>query len=71
MSHAYRAGWLGRTVEVLFEEKKERNGKTYWIGHTPQYIKVAKEAAPSENLGNQIVQGTILGFLEEDIMLLK
>ena len=71
MSHAYRTGWLGREAEVLFEEKKEIDGKNYWIGHTPQYIKAAKEAAGTENLGNQIQRGIIAGFLEEDIMLLK
>lgn len=71
MSHDYRAGWLGREAAVLFEEKKEKDGKTYWIGHTPQYIKAAKEIVGAENLGNQIRRETIAGFLEEDIMLLK
>lgn len=71
MSHNYRTGWLGREAEVLFEEKKEKDGKIYWIGYTPQYIKAAKEAVSTENLGNQIQRGTIAGFLEEDIMLLK
>ena len=71
MSHNYRTGWLGREAEVLFEEKKEKDGKIYWVGHTPQYIKAAKEAVSTENLGNQIQRGTIAGFLEEDIMLLK
>lgn len=71
MSHAYRAGWIGKTVEVLFEEQKEREGKIYWIGHTPQYVRVAKESDAAENLGNQIVLGTAWGFLEEDILLLK
>ncbi len=71
MSHAYRSGWIGSTVEVLFEEQKERDGRMYWIGHTSQYVKVAKESVSSENLGNQIVAGTVSGFLEEDILLLK
>ncbi|MBD5489694.1 MAG: tRNA (N(6)-L-threonylcarbamoyladenosine(37)-C(2))-methylthiotransferase MtaB [Lachnospiraceae bacterium] len=71
MSHNYRTGWLGREAEVLFEEKKEKDGKIYWVGYTPQYIKAAKEAVSTENLGNQIQRGTIAGFLEEDIMLLK
>lgn len=71
MSHAYRSGWIGSTVKVLFEEQKERDGRIYWIGHTPQYVKVAKESVSSENLGNQIVSGTVSGFLEEDILLLK
>lgn len=71
MSHSYREKWINREAEVLFEEKKQLNGRTYWIGHTPQYIKVAKEAEESVNLSNQILRGTIAGFFTEDIMLLK
>ena len=71
MSHAYRTGFVGREAEVLFEEKKEKDGRTFWIGHTPQYVKVAKETDSSQNLGNQIIKGTIIGFLEEDVMILK
>ncbi len=71
LSHDYRAGYVHKEAEVLFEEEKEIGGRMYWIGHTPQYIKVAKENAGSENYGNQIIQGTIDRFLEEDIMLLK
>ena len=63
MSHDYRTGWLGREAEVLFEEKKEIDGKIYWVGHTPQYIKAAKETADTENLGNQIQRGIIAGVL--------
>lgn len=71
MSYAYRAGYLHREVEVLMEEKKEINGRVYWIGHTPQYIKAAKAVGESSNLSNQIVRGEITEFLKDDIMLLK
>ena len=71
MSHDYRAGFVGSTVEVLFEEKKEIDGKYYWIGHTPQYVMAATMADDSSDLGNQIISGTITGFLEEEIMLFE
>ena len=71
MSHAYRTSFIGSETEVLFEEKKEKDGRFFWVGHTPQYVKVAKEADPSQNLGNQIIKGTIVGFLEDDVMILK
>ena len=71
MSYAYRAGYLHREVEVLMEEKKEINGRVYWIGHTPQYIKAAKAVGESRDLSNQIVRGEITEFLKDDIMLLK
>lgn len=71
MSYCYREKWINREAEVLFEEEKQLGGRTYWIGHTPQYIKVAKVAEESVNLSNQILKGTVSGFLTEDIMLLK
>ena len=71
MSHSYRAAYIGREVEVLIEEKKEKDGQAYWVGHTPQYIKAAIPVVSPENLSNQILTGEIAGFLDEDIMLLK
>lgn len=69
MSHAYRAGFVGHEVEVLFEGKKEKNGQSYWVGHTPQYVKVAKAAGgAAENLENKIVKIRPSGFLEEDVL---
>ena len=71
MSYAYRASFVGREAEVLFEEKREKDGRTFWVGHTPHYVKAAKEADLYANFGNQIMKGTIIGFLEEDVMILK
>ena len=42
--------YLGRNVEILFEEQAEIHGKTYWIGHTREYLKVAADT--KENLEN-------------------
>lgn len=71
MSREYRKNFIGREAEVLFEEKKEIEGETYWVGHTPQYVKAAKRSSGTEDLCNRIVRGTIAGFLDEDVMLLK
>lgn len=69
MSRAYREAFLGKTQEVLFEETIEKDGIAYWIGHTPNYIRVAKEAEGREDLQNQIVPCRLGVFLEENIML--
>lgn len=53
MSRAYREGFVGRTLEVLFEE---REGEFY-TGHAPNYIKVY---ARGENLHNEIRTVTVL-----------
>ncbi len=68
-SMEFRKTYIKTKVEVLFEEAKEIQGKTYQIGHTAQYIKVAKET--TEDLCNELCCGEIQGFLTDDILLMK
>lgn len=42
-SEEFRSYYIGQKAEVLFEEKKLIGGRTYWVGHTPQYVKAAVE----------------------------
>ena len=50
-SKHYRSHYIGRDVEVLFEEKKKIAGEEYWLGHTREYVKVAFPAQ-GEDLEN-------------------
>lgn len=50
---AYEESFLGKTVEVLVEEKSDVNGKEMWTGHTKEYMKIALES--EENLQNCIL----------------
>lgn len=68
-SKAYRAFYIGKEAEVLFEEQWEREGKIYQTGHTREYIKVAKQT--EENYSNKLVRGRITGFLNDDILLME
>ncbi|NLL76657.1 MAG: tRNA (N(6)-L-threonylcarbamoyladenosine(37)-C(2))-methylthiotransferase MtaB [Clostridiales bacterium] len=68
-SREYRARYIGKEVEVLFEEEKMIEGKRYQTGHTKQYVKVAKPADGS--LSNQLVKGKAVGFLQEDLLLME
>lgn len=61
MSRAYREGFVGRTLEVLFEE---REGEFY-TGHTPNYIKVY---ARGENLHNEIRTVTVLEVYRDGVI---
>ena len=36
----FESWYTGREVEVLFEEKTEKNGTVCWQGHTREYVKV-------------------------------
>lgn len=66
-SKEFRAFYVGTEVEVLYEEAKEIAGKIYQIGHTKEYVKVAKET--TEDLTNTIRKEKISGFLKDDILL--
>ena len=61
MSRAYRQGFVGRTLEVLFEE---REGEFY-TGHAPNYIKVYTRG---ENLHNEIRTVTVLEVYRDGVI---
>lgn len=69
-SKHYRSHYIGRDVEVLFEEKKKIAGEEYWLGHTREYVKVAFPAQ-GEDLENQLATGRITGFLGDEIMVME
>lgn len=68
-SEKFRSSFLGQEIEVLFEEAKEIKGKIYQIGHTPHYVKAAKET--TEDLSNKMYHGKVSGFLTETIMIIE
>ncbi|WMC91563.1 tRNA (N(6)-L-threonylcarbamoyladenosine(37)-C(2))-methylthiotransferase MtaB [Kineothrix sp. MB12-C1] len=68
-STSYRAEYIGREIEVLFEEEKEIDGVLYQTGHTAQYVKAAKRAEGT--LSNQLISGKAVGFLQGDILLME
>lgn len=65
MSGRYRDTFAGKEVPVLFEERKEVEGKQYWVGHTPEYVTVAVES--NEDLTNRIVKVVLRGRLSADV----
>ena len=65
----FREKFIGQRLEVLLEEQKIINGKTYMVGHTKEYVQTALET--EDNLANELVCATAIGFLTEDILLLN
>ena len=65
-SKEFRSFYLGKEVEVLFEESKEINGRTYQIGHTKDYVKVA--VSSDEDLVNELRNVKIERFLLDDVL---
>ena len=69
LSKRYREYYIGKEIPVLFEEEKEIGGIRYQMGHSREYVKVAKKT--KENLSNRILSGKIVDFLQEDILLMQ
>ena len=65
-SKAYRAGFIGKEVEVLLEESKTIDGRAYWIGHTKEYVKIA--VSGEDYAKNTIVHAVIKDFIQDDIL---
>ena len=68
-SKAFRALYLGTEQEVLWEEQKVIAGKTYMLGHTREYVKVAMES--EKDLSNVIMNVRLEAFLQDDILVGK
>lgn len=63
----YEKSMLGKKLEVLIEEEYTKDGWTWYLGHSREYIKTA--VPKSEAYGvNDIVIVKAEGFLEEHIM---
>ncbi|MBP5746164.1 MAG: tRNA (N(6)-L-threonylcarbamoyladenosine(37)-C(2))-methylthiotransferase MtaB [Lachnospiraceae bacterium] len=59
---------VGKKEEILTEEQTRIDNRTYTLGHTKNYIMMAVEGAYEKNL---VIEGTVTGFLQNNIMLLK
>lgn len=65
---AFEESFIGKEVEVLWEESIEINGQTYMTGHTREYIRVA---AQGENIiSGQCSVGVPVKLLDKNILLL-
>ncbi|MCM1112987.1 MAG: tRNA (N(6)-L-threonylcarbamoyladenosine(37)-C(2))-methylthiotransferase MtaB [Muribaculum sp.] len=67
-SRAFRAYYIGRQIEVLWEDRRRIGDADYWVGHTGEYVKAALPAG-EENLSNRITRIRAERFLTEDILL--
>ena len=63
----YEKSMIGKELEVLIEEEYTNDGRTWYLGHSREYIKTA--VPKSENYGvNDIIRVKAERFLEEHIM---
>lgn len=69
----FRRGYIGMEAQVLLEEIREIKGRSYCIGHTKDYVKVAidvTDRAPKDVPAiNDLVKVEIKDFLTEEILM--
>jgi threonylcarbamoyladenosine tRNA methylthiotransferase MtaB len=72
-SKEFRSYYIGRTVEVLFEEEKvfivDDIELFYFIGHTRDYVKVAVRAESGTVMANIIADVRVTGRLDDEILM--
>ena len=69
MSEEFRAYYLGREEEVLFEEEAQIDGNNYYVGYTKEYIKVAKVS--NDAIDNELLSGTLKKAITQEIYLME
>lgn len=69
-SLSYRKDYLEKDVEVLFEQEVSIADTSYQIGHTRNYVKVAKKKTPTcPDLTGQEICCHITGMVNDEILL--
>lgn len=58
--------FIGQDTEVLFEEKIERNGEVWWVGHSREYLRIAIRT--ETNLTNRMLSVRIRDIGEDGIL---
>ncbi len=67
LSKDFRQRYIGKSRPVLFEERVLICGKSYMVGHTPEYIKTA--VLTDAPLENEIRDVTLSSFLTDEILI--
>ncbi len=69
----FRRGYIGKEAQVLLEEIREIEGRSYCIGHTKDYVKVAVDVTDRAQKDvpaiNTLVKVEIKDFLTEEILM--
>ena len=70
MNEEFLNWYIGRTTEVLMEERVFFGGVEYFLGHTKEYVKIAvpTSGCPQENLENRLVHGKVVSRLKEHVL---
>ena len=66
-SKRFREYYIGKKVEVLFEEPIRIDGEEYLTGYSREYVKVAFKSSDSSMINN-IYEMRVTGFISDELM---
>lgn len=67
MAKEYKQRFMGKIEKILMEEQMTLDGINYQVGHNERYLKIA--VACEQDLSNQLINGKIIGTLNDEILL--
>ena len=74
MSSQYRQSFQGKECCILLEEPVTLNGKRYYTGHTPEYVRMAVPARVRRQrqmcIRDRFISGIAGEMLNDEVMLL-
>ena len=66
----YETSMIGKTLELLLEEKTEIGGKSYYMGHSREYVKAVVEDTDAYKV-NDLVKVTAEDFIQDHVLLCR
>ncbi|MCR5402710.1 MAG: tRNA (N(6)-L-threonylcarbamoyladenosine(37)-C(2))-methylthiotransferase MtaB [Butyrivibrio sp.] len=71
-SYLYRQSFMGESLNVLWEDQEQHGDKSYLVGHTERYVRVAaelKEDSDNNPLSGEITTVKCTSFLDSETLL--
>ena len=66
----YETSMIGKTLELLLEEKTEIEGKSYYMGHSREYVKAVVEDTDAYKV-NDLVKVTAEDFIQDHVLICR
>ena len=63
----YEEEMIGKTIELLLEEEIEEDGKSWYVGHSREYVRAVIEKT-DEHQVNDLVEAKVTGFVTDHLL---
>ena len=63
----YEEAMIGKTIELLLEEEIEEDGKSWYVGHSREYVRAVIEKTDAHQV-NDLVEAKVTGFVTDHLL---